>query len=52
LKGELIIIIIIIIALPSRGFGFRFRIGTEMISDDRRGTAEGNGEELAELDNG
>jgi hypothetical protein len=39
-------------AVPPRGFGFRFRLGTELISDDWRGTAEVNGEKLAELDDG
>jgi len=40
------------LAVPPRGFGFRFRLGTGLISDDRRTSAEVNGEELAELNDG
>jgi hypothetical protein len=29
-----------------------FRLGTELMSDDRRGTAEVNSKKLAELDDG
>jgi hypothetical protein len=34
------------------GFGFRFRLGTGLISDDRRASAEANGKKLAELNDG
>jgi hypothetical protein len=43
---------LIFFAVPTRGFGFTFRPVTELISDDRRGTAEVNNEKLAELDDG
>jgi hypothetical protein len=48
LNGELIIFF----AVPPRGFCFRFRLGTELISDDRRGTLDVNGKKFAELDDG
>ena len=47
-KGELVISF----AAPIRGFGFRFRLGTGLISGDRRASAEVNGEKLAELNDG
>jgi hypothetical protein len=43
---------VIFLAVPPRGFGFRFRLGTALISDDRRFSAEVNGEKLAELNDG
>jgi len=48
LYGELIIFF----AAPPRGFGFRFRLGTGLISDDQRASAEVNGKKLAELNDG
>jgi hypothetical protein len=48
LEGELVIFF----AIPPRGFGISLRLGTELLSDDRRGTAVVNGEKLAELDDG
>jgi hypothetical protein len=48
LYGELVIFF----ADTPRGFGFTFRLGTELISDDRRGRAAVNDEKLTELDDG
>jgi len=48
LLGELVIFF----AVPPRGFGFRLRLGTSLISDDRRASAEVNGEKFAELNDG
>jgi len=48
LQGELIIFF----AFLPRWFGFRFMLGTELISDDRRASAEVNGEKFEELNNG
>jgi len=42
-------VLVILFAVPPRGFGFRIRLGTGLISDDRRASAEVNGEKLAEL---
>jgi hypothetical protein len=39
-------------SVPLQGFGFRFMLGTGLISDDRRASAEVNGEKLAELNDG
>ena len=36
-------------AVPPRGFGFRFGLGTGLISDYQRASAEVNGEKLPEL---
>ena len=47
-QGELLIFF----AIPPRGFGFGFRLGTGLISDDRRTLAEVNGEKLAVLNDG
>jgi len=44
--------LVIFFAVPPRGFGFRFRLGTGLISDDQRASAEVNGEKLAELNDG
>ena len=38
--------------VPPRGFGCRFRLGTQLISDARRASAEVNGEKLAKLNDG
>jgi hypothetical protein len=42
-------VLVIFFAVLPRGFGFRFRLGTGLISDDRRASAEVNGDKLAEL---
>jgi hypothetical protein len=44
--------LVIFFAVPPRGFGFRFRLGTGLISDDQRTSAEVNSEKLAELNDG
>jgi len=45
-------VLVIFFAVPPQGFGFRFRLGTGLISDDWRASAEVNGEKLAELKDG
>jgi hypothetical protein len=44
--------VVILFAVLSRQFAFTFRLGTELISGDRRGTAEVSGEKVVELDDG
>jgi len=46
--GELLIFF----AVPPRGFGCRYRLGTALIPDARRASAEVNGEKLVELNDG
>ena len=45
-------VLVIFFAVPPQGFGFRFRRGTGLISDDWRASAEVKGEKLAELKDG
>jgi hypothetical protein len=47
LRGELIFFVV-----PPRIFGCSFRLGTRLISDARRASAEVNGEKLEELNDG
>jgi len=48
LQGELVIFF----AFLPQWFGFKFMLGTELISDDRRASEEVNGEKFEELNNG
>ena len=48
----LLVELVIFFAVPPRGIGFRFRLGTGLISDGRRASAEVSGEKLAELNDG
>jgi len=45
-------VLVIFFTVPPQGFVFRFRLGTGLISDDWRASAEVNGEKLAELKDG
>jgi len=42
----------IFFVVPPRVFGCRFRLGTGLIPDARRASAEVNGEKLTELNDG
>jgi len=44
--------LVIFFAVAPLGFGFRFRLGKGLISDDQRASAEVNGKKLAELSDG
>jgi hypothetical protein len=48
LEGKLVIFF----AVPPQGFGLRIRLGTRLIYDDLRASAEVNGEKLLELNEG
>jgi len=44
--------LVVFATVPPRGFGCRFRLGTALISDAWRASAEVNGEKLAEVNDG